>query len=785
MRPARSRRSGRPSASAARRTGSRLPRSPWQRQWVLPDRWSRVVSTATARSPRRGRSARRVRARGRLRGGRGRCRRRRSTRRHGDRLRARRFSLLPAQHPARVPPRSVALVGEALQGGVEEAAVAGGRGRGGGARGDAGRAVRDAGQRPLGGEPASPAEAALHPLGAGQEVLPAADGELPGPAPRRPHGVQAEQRGGGARRAGRPRRGSSSAPASRAAGGRTPPPRRGAWRRSTGCPSWASVQTTPPHPGEGADRAQQLVAEPQLVAEGDHGAARQPGEALLAGDLAEPAEEEGDAGEAEVEVRPGELQRPVVAPACRRPISQWASRSFRRASLRAGGRSPRRRRSELAPPAGSAAVRLPRGVVSFEVVPRADLQGADGVAEHARAGARSPPRERTQASRARSQAGGGEEVRDPLAAARPQVAGAGQGGEHGHVVARQVAVLGGDHPASPGRVSTATQRWSQEAVAVEGVAEVIGVEALARAAGRRRASGAGSPAPRRRRSGQGAVRRGELVPPRAGAGGDILSRPPRSPPCIGRPGGLAVQGRPVLRAGDVTLPRTNRMRSVPTSWSFSTGFGISCAPPEPRPLMSTPAFSASPQLRPGRRPMRRTVAGAAGRPAPLRAGRAEPRSPGVEERLEIHHHGVLAGRDQVLVVHVRGAEEVEQGEIAPLPLVEAPDLACGGAGRRGRRTRPSRGPRGRAPGAGGNRGRTRGFRPSRGDPGRPPPPRWTAACRPASARARTWPPAPTGRRGGNPRALPGPSPAARARRRERTGRAGRRGRRPDGSGIRG
>ena len=71
-----------------------------------------------------------------------------------------------------------------------------------------------------------------------------------------------------------------------------------------------------------------------------------------------------------------------------------------------------------------------------------------------------------------------EEVGDALAAARPQVARGGEGGEEGDVPFAQVAVLGGDHPREVGLVSTLQPEAVEQAVAVEGVAQVVGMEAL-------------------------------------------------------------------------------------------------------------------------------------------------------------------------------------------------------------------------------------------------------------------------------------------------------------------
>jgi hypothetical protein len=76
-------------------------------------------------------------------------------------------------------------------------------------------------------------------------------------------------------------------------------------------------------------------------------------------------------------------------------------------------------------------------------------------------------------------------------------------------------------------------------------------------------------------------------------------------------------------------------------------------------------------------PQQRIVEGPADR---LSALPAQLFAPGVKQRLQVHQHRMLARRDEVFMVHVGGAQEVEERQVAALPLVEAPDLVLGGAG---------------------------------------------------------------------------------------------------------
>ena len=42
----------------------------------------------------------------------------------------------------------------------------------------------------------------------------------------------------------------------------------------------------------------------------------------------------------------------------------------------------------------------------------------------------------------------------------------------------------------------------------------------------------------------------------------------------------------------------------------------------------------------------------------------------MKQRLQVHEHRVLAGRDHVLVMEVRGLERVQQRDVAAQPFVE-------------------------------------------------------------------------------------------------------------------
>ena len=222
----------------------------------------------------------------------------------------------------------------------------------------------------------------------------------------------------------------------------------------------------------------------------------------------------------------------------------------------------------------------------------------------------------------------------------------------------------------------------EEPVAVQGVAEEEGVEALRQQQG----VGAGRPDDDthldRRESGEGAVRSGERLPPRDEQPEHLLQAVRDRLRVVRQRDLGAVQGRPVPRSrkghraaheahavGPHPLHLEDRFRELLLaggSQPAQVHTGVLGIPPD------APGEEADAEEGILERPADR-----------LRPGRlAELLPPGVEERFQIDHDGVLTGRDEILVVHVRGAQQIEQGEIAPLPLVEAPDLALGGAGSR-------------------------------------------------------------------------------------------------------
>src|SRR6185503_3553489 len=82
-----------------------------------------------------------------------------------------------AEQALEVLPEALPLAGETVQGGGEEARVGGCLAEAEESEGDPSHAVRDAGERPLGGEAGAPAETRPPRLGEGEEALAAFDGD--------------------------------------------------------------------------------------------------------------------------------------------------------------------------------------------------------------------------------------------------------------------------------------------------------------------------------------------------------------------------------------------------------------------------------------------------------------------------------------------------------------------------------------------------------------------------------------------------------------------------------
>src|SRR5262249_11827661 len=121
-------------------------------------------------------------------------------------------------------------------------------------------------------------------------------------------------------------------------------------------------------------------------------------------------------------------------------------------------------------------VRLPHAVAPA-VLP-ADLQSANGVAEDPELALDRRLVETVEQVPRPFQPRGRKEFRDALSTARPQVAGAGAGGEHRDISSHQVPAFERDQLRDAWPRLDRHPEMIEEAVAVQGVAEEEGVEAL-------------------------------------------------------------------------------------------------------------------------------------------------------------------------------------------------------------------------------------------------------------------------------------------------------------------
>ncbi len=600
---------------------------------------------------------------------------------HGDGALGRRLLAGGAVEQAfEVRPEMLPLAREAREAGVEEAPVSGGGAEPGERQRDPGHTVGDPGQRLLRRQAGAPAEARSPRLGEAEKPLAMPDRDLQD-ARRAGGSVEGEQAQDGAGRAADQ---VEVLVAGQERGEALRHPLRGVEDFAVP-PEMAEMGEGPDDPSpplEGADRGAlargAVRPDLRLEAEGGDGGPRELRGGRVPRDPAQEAEEQGDAGEAGVEVFRRGLQRPGlvavfeadpggVVPFPHGHLGEPGAHGAgvpQEALPRRLGREPRR--------AGIGRVARPLDVVAIEEL------GAEREAEEPELAPQVFFSQQTDAAADELEGGLLQEVRQPFAAARPHVVRGGEGGEEGDVPFREVAVLGGDHPGED-RLEVGLQPEAvEQAVAVERVAQVVGVQAL---------DEQHAVDPRRtehhahgivREAGELAVELVRVAREQAVDGGEAARHLVAELAHLGRlavedgavPAPLhdrAVAHHPHL-VGAHAQPLDHLLRGELAVDGRHSGDVHSR---EVVPLADLEGEEAHAQHR---------VEGELGaqvlvRPRPLAA-----LDLGVEERLQVDHHRMLAGGDQVLVVAVGGGEGVEHREQPAQPLVEPGDLLARPAG---------------------------------------------------------------------------------------------------------